>query len=355
MAHGLTQARTTLHVPIAGVALFLCLAAFPQRAHANASVFINTGISDCQYGFCRSASMFDLLVGKSSSLTLNGDTINGAIGLGTGGTITTSGTDTIQGPVDFSDSFTPTSGSCSGPTGCSAPSGSSFGTGTTVTGGTAYNPTLVSNAYKQFTDIDTYWKTLGATVTGTSPPTTGNWNIEGATTSVAHTYVYSLTSYTASGNVTIGCGSTLNTACNSSDLIVILVSGAINISGHNFTFAAASGLTDDQLLFIDESSSSTALTLNSGNGVNNNRTIRGDFFLDNGGGYTIGQSGKNITIDGRVFASNNSQPLTWNAGDTEAAEPTVPEPGTWALMIGGIAALAYFRRRAAAQKDSTLP
>lgn len=355
MAHGLTQARARLHFPVVGVfALFLCLGALPQRALANASIFVNTGVTACQYGFCKSASMFDLLVGSGDSLKLNGNTINDAIGLKSGATITTTGTDTIQGPIDFSDTFTPTTGSCTG-TGCSHPSGSTFSSGTKVTGGTAYNPTLVSDAYTQFVAIDSYWKSQ-TSIALPSQASSGAWNIEKSSTGI---HVYNATSLTVTGNVTIGCGTVntnnTNAACNSSDLIVILISGAVNITNFNYTFAPASGLTDDQLLFIVESSSSTALTLNSGAAAGNNKTIRGDFFLDNGGGYTVGQATKTTTIDGRIFASNGSATLTWNANASEAAEPEVPEPGTWALMIGGIAALVWFRRRVPSRKNPRLP
>jgi len=337
-------------------ALFLSLAAFPRAAHANASVFINSSVTACPYGYCKDASMFDLLVGSGDSLKLSGDTIHDGIGLRSGATITTTGTNTIQGPVDFSDTFANSTVPCTGAA-CTHPTGSSFSATTTVSNGTVYNPSLVSSAYNEFVGIDSYWRNQ-TTYTPTALPTqatNGSWNIEKTGTG---THVYDATSFTAGGNVTIGCGASggnnTNLACNANDLIIIIITGAVNITNYNFVFASNSGLTDDQILFIIESSSTTALRLNSGGSAGNNKTIRGDFFLDNGGGYTIGQAGNTTTIDGRVFDTSGTATLTWNANASEAAEPEVPEPATLGMSIGGMAALIYLRRRLSARKNSIL-
>jgi hypothetical protein len=113
---------------------------------------------------------------------------------------------------------------------------------------------------------------------------------------------------------------------------------------NNVKFATGSGLSDDQLLFLIESSSPTALSLNTGNSPN--ITIHGDFFVANGGGYTIG-NGKTTIIDGRVFAGGGTATptLVWNSNVTENDEAEVPEPGTCALMMAGLLAMVWIHRR----------
>jgi hypothetical protein len=141
----------------------------------------------------------------------------------------------------------------------------------------------------------------------------------------------------------------VNLACSSTDLIVIIVPNGQTASLlHNINFAPGSGLSDDQLLFVINSTSSSALLIN--NTGNSTETVHGDYFVDNGGGYTIGGSnGKNNTIiDGRVFAggATTATNLVWNHNITLSSEPLPsPEPGTWALMIGGLFAMIWFHRQ----------
>ena len=337
------------------VLLFLVL---PQHASAisTASVFVNS--SACLYTTCFSASQFGVLVGGGDALRFNGDTILNDIGLSTGATITTSGTNTIGSSsvgaiVDFSDNMTNSAAPCTGNTACTHPAGSTFSSGTTIYGGTRYDPTQVSEAYTQFTSISSYWHNQAASAPALPTQAfSGNWNIENSGTGI---HVFKTTAgYSPSGGVVIGCGAAgnataVNIACNPNDLLIIDVPAAQAVSIlKSITFATASGLTDDQVLFLIEGTGANVLSIN-GSGAANNIVVHGDFFLwdtnGNAGGYTIG-NGKTTTLDGRVFAALTSSPLTWNAGDTEANEPYLgPEPGTWALMGGGLAVGWWFWRR----------
>ncbi|PWT86728.1 MAG: hypothetical protein C5B56_11985 [Proteobacteria bacterium] len=339
---------------ISALPLLLCSFAFPPRAFANASVFVNNNVGSCAYGFCGAASVFGVLVGPKDTLQFNGGTFLNDVGLSSGATVTTTGTDnfgnaTHADVIDFSASFTPSGVPCTG-SGCTAPTGNTFSSGTKVWGGTKPDTTLVSNAYTQFLDIAAYWNSQTASALPTQA-LSGNWNIQSSSTGV---HVYNAASgYTPTNNVTIGCGATgnntaTNLACSPNDLIVIIVpDGQTANIIHNITFATNSGLTDDQLLFVINSTASNALAINStGNG---SFTIHGDFFVDKGGGYTIGgTNGANTTtIDGRVFAGGGTgfPTLVWNHNMNLSDEETVPEPGTWALMIGGLGGLLWWQQR----------
>jgi hypothetical protein len=296
--------------------------------------------------------VFGILVGPGDSLQLTGGTYLNDIGLSAGADITTLnttniGNNTDPAVVDFSDTTTNSSTPCIGNTNCKHPSTSSFSTGAEVWGGTKYSPALVADATKQFNYMAGYWNSQTPTALATQ---TGNWNIE---SSGAGTHVYSATGWnTPTGSpLTIGCGTNLAKACDPTDLIVILVpSGAVSIQS-NINFAAASGLTDDQLLFVinqvPDAHDKLILAIN--DQTSNSVTVHGDFFVPNGN-YTIGNGP--TTIDGRVFANSTQtkskySTLTWNNAK-ESDEPYVgyatPEPGTWILTIGALAGLIYMRR-----------
>jgi hypothetical protein len=357
-----THAIRTVSRIAAGALLLFCFA-FPARVFANASVFVNPNVSSCLYTFCTDASAFGVLVGPSDILQFKGDHILNDVALGSGATLTTSGTNNIGDAthadvVDFSANFTASAVPCSGNTQCTHPSGSDL-TGTTVYGGTKPNATAVSSAYTQFLDIAAYWNAQ----TTTSLPAqalSGSWNIQNTGTGV---HVYNAASgYNPTGNVTIGCGTAGNAtsvtqACNANDLIVIIVpTGQTANIIHNITFAAASGLTDDQVLFLINGTASNALQINATG--NSTFTVHGDFFVDKGGGYTIGGTNpnNNTTIDGRVFAGGGTgfPTLVWNHNVTLADEGPVPEPGTWALMLGGLGAMLWWHQQSGRSRDNRI-
>jgi len=352
----LTRPRKRTNQQHVGALLFLLfLFVCPQRILANASVFVNTGVPSCGVsGYCTAASMFGVLAGPSDTLQFKGGTFLNDIGLGTGATITTTGTDNIGDAshgdvIDFSSTFTPSVTPCAGNTNCTHPTGTTFSSGTKVWGGTKLNPTLVSNAYTQFLDVSAYWNSQ-VTSALPSQSLSGNWNIQNTGTG---THVYNASAgFNPSADVTIGCGAAgnataVNLACNKSDLIVIIVPNTQVASIlHNINFAAGSGLTDDQVLFLVNSTASNALAINASG--NANITVHGDFFVDNGGGYTIGSGASSLsTIDGRVFAGGGTgfPTLVWNHSIALSDEETVPEPATWALMAGGLAAGIWLHRR----------
>jgi hypothetical protein len=342
---------------LGALALLLFALAFPHRGFANASVFINSSVGSCGVpGFCGAASVFGVLVGPSDTLQFKGDNILNDVGLKAGATIATTGTNnfgdaTHADVIDFSATMTNSAVPCTGNTACTHPTGSSFSTATTVWGGTQSNTTLVSSAYTQFIDISNYWNSQ-ATTALPSQALSGSWNIQNTGSGV---HVFNAASgYNPSADVTIGCGASGNAtdvskACTSTDLIVIIVPNGQTASIlHNISFATGSGLTDDQVLFLINSTSSNALQINASS--NGSFTIHGDFFVDKGGGYTIGGTNTNnhTTIDGRIFAGGGTAfpTLVWNHNVTLSDEPTVaPEPGTWAFLAGGLAAGIWLDRR----------
>jgi PEP-CTERM motif len=326
-----------------GALLLLLALAMPHTVLANATVFVNTNLtSTCVYSYCKDASYFGVLVGPADALNLKGGTFNNDIGLYTNATLTTSGTTTFNAPVDFSNTMTNspvpcTAGTCTGPTG-----NFSYGGTMSATQGIKQNTSLVSNAYTQFVAITDYWNTYASTHTASTPTMTGNWNI--GTGGGIHLYSTGTTNWTTSSSaLTIGCGVNLTSVCSADDLIVIIVpAGQTATITQNITFAANSGLTPDQLLFVIDSSSSTALTI----GTNATRTVNGDFFLPNGA-FTLGSSnGSSITnFNGRIFANSSTGTDLINHNVTLANESEVPEPATWALMVSGLAGAIWFERR----------
>jgi hypothetical protein len=342
------------------VLCFLFALAIPNRALANTSLFLNTNVSSCGVkGLCTASSMFGLLAGPGDTLILNGNTILNDVAMGNNATFNGSvGTNNIGNAthpdvIDFSNSMTnssvPCTGSaCTGPAGHATFQNANGSTKTEVFGGTKYNPDVVTAAYQQFQDLSAYWTSaarnpVALPVTGSNNAVKGNWNIEKTGTGV---HVYDTSTYSPTQNVVIGCGTSgsnnVNLACNPNDMIVIVVGSSSSIL-HNITFAANSGLTDDQIVFIVEGTG-TALT------IGNNFTVQGDFLVDNGGAYTVGT---NTKIDGRIFAGvtgkgSGSQSLTWGVGAQLSDEPVMtPEPATLAMMAGGLGALIWWRRRRA--------
>jgi len=331
--------------------------ALPRPALANASIFINSSV--CPSSYCKAASIFGVLAGPSDALKFsNSDNIFNDVGLSAGATLTTAGTVNIGDAthadvVDFSSSLTNGNSSvpCQGPsntgTGCHV---STFTGNTKVWGGTQSNPTLVNDAYTQFTNIATYWQNQSGNATDlTTNNPSGNWNIQ-STLHSNNTYIFNAKFGFTPGSLVIGCGAQGNAtdvtgACKDDLIVIIVPTGQTASILNSITFAPNSGLSDDQLLFLIESNSGTALSLN-GSGSGNRIDIHGDFFVAGGGGYTVG-NGKTTTIDGRVFAGGDTtqDTLTWNAGVTLDDEGEVPEPETWALMAGGLLGIVWIHRR----------
>jgi hypothetical protein len=300
--------------------LFTAFATLTPAAHADTSLFIHSG-PDCSLtAACSQAGQFGILTLANAVFQNSSDTLNGAIGFDIGSTFSPS-SGTISGPVDFSDPLVTTSG------GYLVPSGSVINN-TTITGGTAYNPTLVAQADAEWLDISTYW----AGQTGMALP--ANFGKGNNTLGVVGGGVQV---YTAGYSVNSNQAITIVGGVN--DLVVINVpaaytfdiGAAINLSG---------GITADQVLINILGTSNNVLHISA-----NGAAINADFVVANGN-YSVNSA----SVDGRVAGGTGA--VQWNSGGSETAPPDVPsgssaapEPSTYVLLGIGLLGLGYFSRR----------
>jgi len=281
---------------------------------ANASTIFSTA-SGC-VSPCVNADQFGILTGPNAVFQSSNDVLNGIIGIDTGGTFSpTSGT--ISGPVDFADPVSQTSD------GYMVPNGSSINN-TTITGGTAYAPVLIADATAEWQGISNYW----AGQSGTALPANFGTGTNSLTVSGGGPHVY-----TVGYNVNTNQAVTITGGAN--DLVVINVPAAYQFD-IGAAFNLSGGLTPDQVLINVLGTSNNVLKITA-----NGSPIYADFIVANGN-YSVNSA----TVDGRVFGGTGA--VQWNSQgslDAPSSPSSVPEPAQWMLMPAGLFALAGLRRR----------
>jgi hypothetical protein len=318
------------------VAAFL-LFAFAPSAEANASIFTDSRI--CTTTACTALSLYGVVKGTGSSLF----TVDGSVGAWNltdiavgGGDLTKSGASNTASIIDFANPVV-TGTSCAG-------SNNYCGTGSFNVTPTNSNAARVNQAQ---TDLDTIITKLATYNTGSPGTFAATGTIDVETTPGALRIYRNTSSYTQSGAITLNCGT--GVTCNANSMVLIILAGSSNTINRSITLGG--GLTADQVLFFIPSGTG-ALTLSPAtSGVN----IHANFISEATGAVVVGaNSGSNrIAIHGHIFADEGA--LTFrNRGGSQDDLGAVPEPGTWAMMIGGLAAFgvaAHRRRKGAAASN----
>jgi hypothetical protein len=337
------------------VLFFALLATFAASfpAAANTTIFTSAGSTCTATLPCWELSNFGLLTGQNDTLTLSGSTIQDSVGVVSGGKLTVTGTNTLSGGniVDFADTVTRNS-SCTSANLCGA--GTLNGSLVAAIPVSADSPDIkVSPLSKVWAQEQGIYNWLNTTVSGYTTNTFTNattlFNAEAAN---AHTEtdgtkisVYKdTTAWTDGGNVVIGCGAGGTSVCAhaATDIVVVLLTStsASNLAGHNITINANSGLTSDQVVFMVNGT----LTDNANNATT---LLAGVYFFGPNAVVTLGTGSKQkVTLDGRLFGGQESLTAT-----TQGDQGTTPEPGTWAMLIGGLGLMfgIHYRRQRASR------
>jgi hypothetical protein len=311
---------------------------FSAPAAANTSVFTNAGTACTQINACRALSDFGMLTGLNDVFTVKGNTtFNGGVGINQGSDMNVTGANTYNGILDFSDTLSrTTTTSCAGSVNICG-NGTINGQTTTASTKPVQNAALISAAYTQFVNIESY--IAGLTANSTLPVGT-NINVEASGTGI-RVFDYT-TAFAQSAALTFGCGATLTALCSATDLVIIRLTSTTTASfNFSINLAAASGLTSDQVIFYIPNSGATFQPTAAAT------TLNANFFFGANSAVTIGgTSGASdpVTLAGRMYGAT----MTFNnKGFTQSDLGDVPEPGTWAMFIGGAAMFIYLRRRRA--------
>jgi autotransporter-associated beta strand protein len=329
------------------------------------------------------------LSGGATTLTLGG--LSGSQNLsGTSGQISSGYTGTIsslvlQPQTGVSDTY---SGSiANGATGMTLTIG---GTGTqTFTGANTYSGATTVNSGASFFVNNN--PSGGASGTGSGSLNVAQGAIFGGTGSsfgtASGSTTFALGGTSGTGKATIYVGQTTASDTNTTGVLAVQASSTAvsTIQNTNLVFnldsttaGAANKLSvgNTRIAFnVTSGVADTTLTLNiQGNSIIQANTA---YILvagtaggsANGGlgqysGFTI--SGPNNEISGLTLSFGGSQPPAWyadsylflvnngsNVDDIEVE--VVPEPGTWAMMLGGLALLVVIQRRRATQRCETRP
>jgi hypothetical protein len=287
----------------------LVLVALPFGARASTTLFNSSGTYCTATAPCSQAAEFGILTGLNAAFRSSNDTLNGRIGLATGSTFSPS-SGTIAGPVDFADPLTKTSD------GYLVPAGSSI-SNTTITGGTEYNPTLISTASTQWMNISDYWKIQS----GTALPTKFGRGTDTLTVSGGGAHVYTV-------NYNVNTNQAVTIHGGTSDLVIINVPAAYSFSiGAAVTLSG--GITADQVLINVLGTSNYVLNINAGS----SDPIDADFIVRSGN-YKVNSG----IVNGRVFGGIGS--LQWYGSENAPPDPyATPESSTGVLSAIGTASV----------------
>lgn len=347
--------KLALHVLVAAG----CFLVWSAPAQGSASLFNNTGSVCTVTSICRAAGDFGMLVGIrnasdqwvgntvnfQASSSIAGADVNGEVGVGSNGSKlvfgSSSASPTWDGPVDFADALSTSSGYCgpSGTTACSVATGTSLTNGARrirVDGGTAYKPAHIETAMEQMRDISAYWAGQSGTTIGNNGSGVSNFG----RTSGAGTSSFSGSGtqvYTVNGTINTSRDITLTGDATSLFIFNLLSStssgttSAIRLN-HNITL---DGISPDQVFFnILNASNGTTHVLTTVSG----KTINGVVYVA-ADSYSI-----NSTINGRLMGGQGTS--TWGTSFVlNAAPDATPEPSTYLLMATGLGAVLYARKR----------
>jgi len=216
-----------------------------------------------------------------------------------------------------------------------------------------------SNTYTGGTEIAT--GTLKVTNTSGSATGTGSLLLDSGATLSGNGTINS-TNNTINGDVMVGSGGS-----NTTDVLTMTASGTTTFSNVSLTFNLSSTtLGQSNTLALGSTTSAlfstSSLTLNLLGGAVVPDTTEYVLFTSTTGGSGIGGSifggdlvlGAGNLITGLNFTINSAQPagyyansylkLVANGGGFNIDVEVVPEPGTWALMFGGLVLLVAFQR-----------
>jgi Ice-binding-like/PEP-CTERM motif len=248
----------------------------------------------------------------SATVTNNAsDTVAASEGIATGGTL--GGTGTIQGNVYVGNSVSQAS-NCG--YGCVVDSSDLGSSGTLVNDASADASAAAAQTPTQAaitSDI-----TSSRTITATS--------------GLAENVI----AFTGGAGIDLsGSTSNLTLSGSASDYFVLQISGSLILS-NDASITLTGGLLPRNVLIVFTGTSPQSITLSGG-------TINGTLLADNTN-YSMTLAG---TVDGIVLGDHaiTLDNLTVNADDAWAG---APEPGTWAMLVGGLAglgSLAVFRRK----------
>lgn len=357
--------KLALHVLVAAG----CFVVWSAPAQGSASLFHNTGDVCTVASFCKAAGDFGMLVGirnasdqwvgntvnfQASSSTAGAD-VNGEVGVGSNGSKlvfgASSASPTWDGPVDFADALSGSSGYCgpSGATACSVASGTSLINGARnirVTGGTAYEPEHIETAMEQMRDISAYWAGQSGTTIGNNGSGVSNFG----RTNGPGTSAFSGTGtqvYTVNGTINTSRDITLTGDATSLFIFNLLSStssgttAAIRLN-HNITL---DGISPDQVFFnILNASSGTTHVVTTVSG----KMLSGVFYVA-ADSYSL-----NSTIEGRVMGGQGTSALG-TSFVLNAPPDATPEPSTYLLMATGLGAFLYARKRRGGGNGSSTP
>jgi len=303
----------------------IALGAVARGAWANATIFTDSGTA-CSPAACLEAGQFGILTYANAIFQTNNDHLNGLVGFGTfgsNGKLQATGPATDSGPFDFSDALNASSG------GYMVPNGSSIGN-TTIRGGTAYNPSLVSAALMQVTNISAYW--------AVQPGTTLQANL-GKGNNTLGAIGGGVQVFNANYNINANQDITIQGGPN--DLVIVNVPAGYSVQlGANISLTG--GITSDQVLFNILGGTNNVLQTSGAN-----KQIFADFLVRTSN-YQIDA----VDIHGRVLGGTGQ--LAFVSGGSLDAPPdattATPEPSTWFSMaaglglIGAASMLQRFRR-----------